>query len=93
MDRRERRAVDEHGPDSVEQDLECAKEGLAKQGVEEERFHGRGKIGIESRDPERFVMREMVRLGSNQPLFPPNETVCGAPSPQTDLRLTLKAAL
>lgn len=38
MDGGEGRAVDEHGPEGVEEDLEGAEKRLAEEGVEEEGF-------------------------------------------------------
>lgn len=46
MDVCERRRVDEHGAESVEEDLESAEECLSKEGVEEEAFKGGGEVGV-----------------------------------------------
>lgn len=62
MDRGEGRAVDEHRSDRVEEDLERAEECLAQDRVEEERFHGGGKVGVKARHAERLVVGEMVGL-------------------------------
>lgn len=62
MDGRKRRTVYEHWPERIKEDLECAEEGFAEQGVEEKRFKGGGEIGIEARDAEGFVVREVVGL-------------------------------
>ena len=58
----EGRTVDKHGADSIEEDLEGAKEGFAEERVEYEGFEGCRKIGVEASDAEGFVVGEMVRL-------------------------------
>lgn len=70
MDVREGWAVDEHGPDGVEEDLESAEECLAQQGVEEECFQGCWEIGIQTRDTEGFVVRQVIWL-FGRPLINP----------------------
>jgi hypothetical protein len=55
-------AVDEHGTDSVEEDLKGAEEGLAEEGVEEEGLDCGWEISIEACDAEGFMMREVVGL-------------------------------
>ena len=62
VDHRPGRAVDEHGPDGVEEDLKGAEKGLSQEGVEEEGFDGRGEVGVETGYAERFVVREVVWL-------------------------------
>lgn len=62
VDGGEGRAVDEHGAQGVEEDLEGAEEGLAEEGVEEEGFDGGGEVGVEAGDAEGFVVREVVGL-------------------------------
>lgn len=57
MDGREGRAVDEHGAEGVEQDLECGEEGLAEEGVEEEGLEGGGEVGVETCYADGFVVR------------------------------------
>ena len=57
MDVGEGRAVDEHRPDGVEEDLESAEEGLAEEGVKEEGFNRSWKISIEACDAEGLMMR------------------------------------
>lgn len=54
---REGDAVDGHGPQGVEEDLEGAEEGLAEDGVEEEGFEGGGEVGVEAVYAEGFVVR------------------------------------
>lgn len=58
----EGRAVDEHGANGVEENLERAEESLAQEGIQEESLHGRRKIGIEAGDAEGLVVGEMVWL-------------------------------
>lgn len=58
----EGRTVDKHGADSIEEDLEGAEEGLAKERVEYEGFEGCREIGVEASDAEGFVVGEMVGL-------------------------------
>ena len=43
-------AVDEHGAQGVEEDLEGAEEGLAEEGVQEEGFDCGGEVGVETDD-------------------------------------------
>lgn len=49
-------AVDGHGTQGVEEDLEGAEEGFAEDGVEENGFEGGGKVGVEAVDAEGFVV-------------------------------------
>lgn len=49
-------AVDGHGAQGVEEDLEGAEEGFAEDGVEEEGFEGGGQVGVETVDAEGFVV-------------------------------------
>jgi hypothetical protein len=46
VDHGEGRAVDEHGADGVEEDLEGTKEGLPEERVENKGLEGCGKIGV-----------------------------------------------
>lgn len=62
MDGGEGRAVDEHGTEGVEEDLESAEEGLAEEGVEEESFDGGGEVGIEACYAQGLVMGKVVGL-------------------------------
>lgn len=62
MDRGERRAVDEHRADRIEEDLERAEEGFAEQGVEEPSFKSCRKIGVKSCNSQGLVMCQMVGL-------------------------------
>ena len=62
VDARERYFEDEDRSHGIEDDLEGAEEGLAKDGVEEEGFKGGGEIGIEPVNAEGFVVREVVWL-------------------------------
>lgn len=62
MDGGERGPVDEHRAESVKEDLECAKERLPKDRVEENGLKGSRKIGVKTIDPERFVVRQVVWL-------------------------------
>jgi hypothetical protein len=57
VDAGQRQAVDEHGPQGVEEDLEGAEEGFAEDGVQEEGFERGGEVGVEAVDAERFVVR------------------------------------
>lgn len=57
-------AVDGHGADGVEEDLEGAEEGLAENGVEHEGFESSGEICIEAIDAEGLVVGQMVGLSS-----------------------------
>lgn len=56
-------AVDGHGPDGVEEDLEGAEEGLAEDRVEEDSFEGGGQVRVESIDAEGLVVGKVVWLG------------------------------
>jgi len=62
VDRGKRDFVDEDGADGVEENLEGAKEGFSKDGVEEDGFEGGGQIGVEAGDAEGFVVRKVVWL-------------------------------
>lgn len=53
----EGRAVDEHRPEGVEEDLKSAEEGLAEEGVKEEGLNSSRKIGIEACNTKGFMMR------------------------------------
>jgi hypothetical protein len=55
-------AVDEHGADGVEEDLESAEEGFAEERVEDESFESCGEVCIEACDAEGLVVGEMVGL-------------------------------
>lgn len=57
VDAGERHLEDEDGADGVEEDLEGAEEGFAKDRVEEYGFNGCGQVGIKPVDAERFVVR------------------------------------
>src|SRR5699024_4198370 len=57
----ERHAVDGHGADGVEEDLEGAEKGLAEDGVEDEGLEGGGQVRVDAIDAERLVVGEMVR--------------------------------
>jgi hypothetical protein len=48
VDVSERKLVDHHGAEGVEEDLECAEEGFPENGVEEESFEGGGEVGVEA---------------------------------------------
>lgn len=50
-------AVDEHGPQGVEEDLEGAEEGFAEDGVEEDCFERGRQVRVDAVDAERFVVR------------------------------------
>ena len=54
--------VNEHGSQSVEEDLEGGEEGFSGYRVEEEGFEGGGEVGVEAVHTEGFVVREMVGL-------------------------------
>ena len=54
--------IDHHGADCVEEDLESAEEGLAKDRVEEKCFERGGKIGVQSIDAQGFVVSQVVWL-------------------------------
>jgi hypothetical protein len=58
--------VDHHRSESVEQNLECAEEGLAGDGVEEKCFESGRQVGIKAIDAERFVMGQVVGLWRSQ---------------------------
>jgi len=49
---REGYAVDRHGPYGVEEDLEGAEEGFAKDRVEENGFEGSRQVRVEAVDAE-----------------------------------------
>ena len=46
MDAGEGDFVDEDGPDSVEEDLEGAEEGLSEDGIQKYGFEGSGEVGV-----------------------------------------------
>jgi hypothetical protein len=56
VDAGERHFVDKEGADGVEEDLEGAEEGFAKDGVEEYSFKGSGEVGVEAVNAEGFVV-------------------------------------
>lgn len=58
-------AEDEHRAQGVEQDLEGAEKGLAKDRVEEDCLKGGRKVCIETIDAEGFVVRQVVWLENN----------------------------
>lgn len=66
MDLGHRELVNHHWADGVEEDLKRAKEGFAEDGVKEEGFERRRKVGIEAIDAEGFVVRQVVRLWPSQ---------------------------
>ena len=55
-------AVDGHGAEGVEEDLEGAEEGLAEDGVEEDALDGGGEIGVDAINAEALVVGEVVGL-------------------------------
>jgi hypothetical protein len=55
-------AVDGHGPEGVEEDLEGAEEGLAEDRVEEDGLEGGGEVRVEAVDAEGLVVGEVVGL-------------------------------
>lgn len=55
-------AVDSHGADGVEEDLEGTEEGFAEDGVEHESFERGGQVGVYAVDAERLVVCQVVRL-------------------------------
>lgn len=57
VDPREGEFVNHHGAEGVEEDLEGAEEGFAKDRVEEESLEGGGEVGIEAIYSKRFVVR------------------------------------
>lgn len=58
-------AVDGHGADGVEEDLERAEEGLAEDGVEEEGLDGGGEVRVEAVYAEGLVVGEMIWLSKS----------------------------
>lgn len=66
MDLRQGYLIDHHGTDGIEEDLESAKERLAKDGVEEEGFESSRQISVYPIDAERFVMSEVIRLAKGK---------------------------
>lgn len=60
VDLGERQAVDEHGAQGVEEDLEGGEEGLAGDRVEEQGLECRGQIRVEAVDAQRLVVSQMV---------------------------------
>lgn len=54
-------AVDAHGSDGVEKDLEGAEEGLSEDRVEEDSLEGSRQVGIETVDTQGLVMRQVIR--------------------------------
>jgi hypothetical protein len=58
-------AVDGHGSQGVEEDLEGAEEGLAKDRVENKGFESGWEIGIEAINAKGLVMGEMVGLDTS----------------------------
>ena len=55
-------AVDSHGTDGVEEDLEGAKEGLAEDRIEQEGLERGRQVGVKAIDAEALVVGKMVRL-------------------------------
>jgi hypothetical protein len=55
-----RQLIDEHGSERVEEDLEGAEEGLARNRVEENGFKGSGQVRIETIDTQRLVVSQVV---------------------------------
>lgn len=51
-----------HGPDGVEEDLEGAEEGFAKDRIKDNCFERGGEIGVKTIDAQGLVMRKVVRL-------------------------------
>lgn len=60
VDRGEGDAVDGHGAEGVEEDLEGAEEGLAEDGVEDESLEGGGQVRVQAVDAEALVVGEVV---------------------------------
>lgn len=60
VDPGEGNAVDGHGTEGVEEDLESAEEGLAENRVEHEGLESGGQIGIKTVDAEGLVVGEVV---------------------------------
>ena len=58
-------AVDGHGSQGVEEDLESAEEGLSENGVKEDCLESGRKIGIEAINAEGLVVSKMVRLDTS----------------------------
>jgi hypothetical protein len=62
VDSSQRNAVDGHGSQGVEEDLESAEEGLSENRIQNEGLEGSGKIGIEAINAEGLVVGKMVWL-------------------------------
>lgn len=58
----QRNAVDGHGSQGVEEDLESAEEGLSENRIQNEGLEGSGKIGIKAIDTEGLVVGKVVWL-------------------------------
>lgn len=54
--------VDEHGPEGVEEDLACAEEGFAGDGVEENGLERGREISVKAIDAQGFVVCKVVWL-------------------------------
>lgn len=63
-----------HGPDGVEEDLEGAKEGFAKDRIKDNCFEGGGEIGVQAINAQGLVMRKVVRLATVFMLASPVQT-------------------
>lgn len=59
-------AVDGHGAQGVEEDLEGAEESLSEDGVEDEGFEGSGKVGVEAVNAQGLVVGKVIGLGIRQ---------------------------
>lgn len=66
VDASERHAVDEHRAEGVEEDLECAEEGLPEDGVKEHGFKSGREVGIQAIDAKGLVVGEMIGLWCGQ---------------------------
>lgn len=49
-------AIDGHGPDGIEEDLEGTKEGLAEDRIEKDSLKGGGQISVKTIDTEGLVV-------------------------------------
>lgn len=59
-------AVDGHGANGIEEDLEGAEEGFAENGVQKEGLQGSRQVRVEAIHAEALVMSKMVRLGGEE---------------------------
>lgn len=53
---RKRRTIDKRRPDSIKDQLKGTEKRLPQERIKEERLNSRGKVRVQTRDAERFVV-------------------------------------